>query len=448
MAFPALFALLGRLGGGAATGGGLGSLLGGLGGGGGAAGVLGQMGGIGGRLGRVGSLIENVGAAGKATPTPLPYQGTAFKPKPFSMKLDHAAKENARFDAHQASEAKKKAAHDQKELGRTEKEAGDKAHAAGRAIGQMRDMVAGVPKPADLASQALAKVVGKFKEVVGHLAAPLAAIQEIGDTLGAFTSKSNPGQFARFTLVMNDAFASLGRGLEPLMEFVIRLGTFAGDMFSKFSPVLAALSRAVAKFGDALLAMYRRFYAEVLTALKPAIDLFIFLLDEIAPVVMRFNPVLGALRMGLEGLGRALLIATYPIRKLQQLLQSLGVIGKGGFDPDASAKGNAAQTFTISDSANDFQRDLAVKALSSTGPQDKTPDEALVEIPSILTDIFNLLKTGLPGMLKDAAVAFGKELVPFGGSESSKKSLTGAGVIENANPMIALVNAFRMANLR
>lgn len=348
------------------------SLLGGLTGSAGS--LAGLAGGMGGVAGRSVSLLGNLGKTFSAV-KPLPFN----KPPP----VPNATPWQKQI------EASERAAHAIKEQANVENQLADKAFAAGRALDQISEIFKGLP---------------------GLIVKPLEMVKQFGDAIGQFSSLSNPGQAAVFGRTMTDAFAALGKGLEPLMGFAIRLGQFVGDVFAKYEPVISAISQGLANVGDMFLKIFGGIFNDVFTALTPMLEVFVDVIGTLMPIFAIVQPVLIVLVGVMQLFALELRAVTYPLRLVIGFLQSLGIMSKK-INPDATSKGMAAQNFSISTSADDFQRQMATAALSSNGPA--TPDQAIVQMPGILDDIKNEIKdlvNKLPAMLNDTAVKFGMSI--------------------------------------
>jgi hypothetical protein len=209
---------------------------------------------------------------------------------------------------------------------------------------------------------------------------------------------------------MADAFAALGKGLEPLMSFMIRLGQFVGDTFAKFSPVLAAVSSGLAAAGDMMLKIFGDVLVTTLDALAPVFDVIISLFKDFYPVFVALQPAFLLIVGTVKLLATALQVVLWPFNQVIKVLQALGLVGKS-FNPNASSKGMAAQNFEVSTSADEFQRQMAAKALSSAGGAEEDPAKA---VPGILEKILAILQdffADIPGAMKDALMAFVEAIV-------------------------------------
>lgn len=261
--------------------------------------------------------------------------------------------------------------------------------------------LAGAMKPATFYTNEL---TSSITGLTAKLSAPIAAVKSFGDSLGHLTSLSNPGQFAVFGRVMNDAFAALGKGLEPLMGFAITLGQFVGDTFAKLEPIITTVSKVIAEIGGVFLNVFGGIFKSVFDTLTPVFELFIAISNQIAPAFFAINPIILVFVGLMKLFAESLMVITFPLRMAVKALQALGLMAKT-INPNASAKGMAAQNFSVSTSADEFQRQMATSALSSNGP--KTAEEATIAMPSIMEGIkqsIEDIKNSLPGVLKTAAM--------------------------------------------
>ena len=276
---------------------------------------------------------------------------------------------------------------------------------AAQGVKEVGEAAAQVPAAMQSASAGINKVSQTFAGFVTNLSAPIQAVQTMGQALGQFTALSNPGQFAVFQRTMADAFAALGKGLEPLMSFMIRLGQFVGDTFAKFSPVLAAVSGGLAAAGDMMLKIFGDVLVTTLTALTPVFDVIISLFKDFYPVFVALQPVFLLVVGTVKLLANALQVVLWPFNQVIKVLQALGIVGKS-FNPNASSKGAAAQQFSVSTSADEVQRQMATAALSSSGEMEEDPAK---KVPGILEQIYAFLAKfsgDIPKMLKDAFMEF------------------------------------------
>ena len=276
---------------------------------------------------------------------------------------------------------------------------------AAQGVKEVGQAAASVPASMQAASAGINKVAQTFAGFVTNLAAPIQAVQTMGQALGQFTSLSNPGQFAVFQRTMADAFAALGKGLEPLMSFMIQLGQFVGDTFAKFAPVLSAITTGLGTFYSFILKVFSGALTEALQALAPTIDVIISVFKDFVPILMAVQPFFLVIIASVRLLGTAVQFALWPINQIIKGLQSLGLVGKS-FNPNASSKGMAAQQFSVSTSADEFQRQMATAALSSGGELQEDPAK---KVPGILEQIMAyVVKFGedLPATLKTALMEF------------------------------------------
>jgi hypothetical protein len=276
---------------------------------------------------------------------------------------------------------------------------------AARGAKQLNQDVGILPSVMQTASAGINKVAQTFAGMVTNLSAPIQAVQTMGQALGQFTSLSNPGQFAVFQRTMADAFAALGKGLEPLMSFMIRLGQFVGDTFAKFSPVLAAVSSGLAAAGDMMLKIFGDVLVTTLDALAPSFDVIISLFKDFYPIFIALQPAFLLIVGQVKLLALALQVVLWPFNQAIKVLQALGLVGRS-FNPNASSKGMAAQQFSVSTSADEFQRQMATAALSSGGELQEDPAQ---KVPGILERIYDWLaqfSSDIPKMLKDALMEF------------------------------------------
>ncbi len=232
--------------------------------------------------------------------------------------------------------------------------------------------------------------VGAFKSLTDVLALPLDAINDLAGAVGRFVKLSNPALVNRFTIIMEDGLASIGRSMEPLLADLANLARKVGNEFARLEPALkptfTALGQVIVAFSESLLPLFK----------------------EMAPILM-----LGAAQFRI--LAKSIQLVGAPLVRFIQAMEKVGILAKlgiggkrPGYDPERDSTGAAARQFTVQSSADDFQRDLAVKALSSGGPA--TPEE---QVPPLLEKILRLMDT-IATTLSIAKLA---ELLKMGVSE-------------------------------
>jgi phage-related protein len=212
-----------------------------------------------------------------------------------------------------------------------------------------------------------------FKSFISVVASPIEAINSLGHAVGNLTRLANPGQFQRFTLVMNDAFAALGKSMEPLMESLITIGKMIGDTFAALQPTLTPLMAALGQLSIALAG-----------ALLPAVQLLVPYLQYLTAYWVKISEIITAL--------------ISPMRKFVEILLDIfGVTqdAKRGFDPSRSAAGSAVRNFKFSSSGDDLQKENAIKAFSNGQSIQEQVNAAQVSLPKIMNDILTAVKNGV-----------------------------------------------------
>lgn len=243
---------------------------------------------------------------------------------------------------------------------------------------------------------------------VNQLSFAASAMQTLGNAVGMFTGLSNPAQLNIFNNVMRDTMAALGRSLEPLMYFIIKLTQSVGDMYAKCGPIIERFVQGFIDVGGAItkvlggaFGVFINFFGSTLEAIAEPLGVLVSMLIVLNPLFI----ILGITIATMVTVVSAILL---PIKLL---MGALG-IKFGKFDPNATSKGAAAKNFEVSTSVDEMQRKMATDALSSgTGKKQE-------DVPNILDEILKTIKdfiTNLPQKLKDAAVDGVKDSVPGAG---------------------------------
>lgn len=220
---------------------------------------------------------------------------------------------------------------------------------------------------------AIGAVLGGVGAAVAALGAVDVAFKALTSTVGNFTEKSNPAQFQRMTLVMNDMTAALGVSLEPLMESFITIGKMIGDTFAGLQPVLSPIAAAFGSIAETLAAL-----------ILPAVE------SLAAPLAY-----VGEIFKGLADVVKDLID---PMKKfLDIMLDLFGLTGTQNavFDKNRSAVGTAARNFRFMSSGDELQKNNAIQALRGAPSMQEKVQAAQVELPGVLKEILNSMKEAI-----------------------------------------------------
>lgn len=245
--------------------------------------------------------------------------------------------------------------------------AGQAANAMERLTPSLRTFTGIITALPNQLLQAKAAITSTFGTLVQTLAAPVEAINELGNSISRFTRLSNPAQFELFTYKVENAFAAVGKILSPILDALGRAADKANEALNKAGPAFEPLVGAVVDVTDA-----------VANGLVPA-------MRELAPLIR-----IGALHTQLYANAFKGLMA------FNEFLASQIGIGRlfGGFDEDGK-KSVAARTPRLSRSMEDIQREAArASILASQAEKKKDPQLTVLEqIRNFLTETFS--KQGL-----------------------------------------------------
>lgn len=208
-------------------------------------------------------------------------------------------------------------------------------------------------------------MTGAVKKFAQSLGAPIAAIAELGDTLGQMVGKSNPAMMEMFGIAMNDTMAALGRSMEPLVQGLTVAMEMLGDAFAGLEPSLKPVFEGISKMAK----IYAELLVPVMQILSPLLDMYAVYLEALAAVMTEVVKVVA--------------------KMTEKFLEFFGVVSH--FDKSKKGKGSAVRSFGITTSGDELQRRNAVKALSGSTNKEKV-EEVVVEIPGWIQKIIDKLK--------------------------------------------------------
>lgn len=271
--------------------------------------------------------------------------------------------------------------------------------AGGGAVGKLTSSLGALVNPMKLVETAAGKLYKSFNALpetiieiegmitstgrnwVNALAAPIDTVKQLGDAIGRFTSLSNPGGMKMLEFRINNAMATIGNILQPILDALTRSAEKMGDMFARLKPALAPAIKGIEELIDFLATR------------------FVDTVELAAPVLKFFSEQFLTVIRVIEMVERPITKMIRGFIALRDQLQSfLGI--KPAYDK------NAKSDFAVHEpryaSAEDIFREQAKNALmSSMSP----PGEEKKDVPSLLEMILTWLRDNLTPDKIAAAIA-------------------------------------------
>jgi hypothetical protein len=219
------------------------------------------------------------------------------------------------------------------------------------------------------AEKALVTVTDTY---VHALAAPVETIKALGDSVSRFVRLSNPASVTMFEYKVENAFASIGKILEPILVSLGHAADKANEAMNKlapaFDPLIDATVEVVDLVGNGLIPAFR----------------------ELAPTLKLSGEMTFAMVKGLEVAGRAMGPFTAGIHALFGLVNQ--VVG-GAFDENASKSVAARQVHLSSIEA--IQREGAQRSIMATlaAQEGKAPPQTQESLLQQILDALRLIST-------------------------------------------------------
>ncbi len=219
--------------------------------------------------------------------------------------------------------------------------------------------------------QAKAAITTTFDTFVHGLAAPVDTVKQLGDLVSRFVRLSNPAAVSLFEYKVENAFASIGKILEPILSSLGQAADKTNVAMNKLAPALEpfvdATVEVVDLVGNSLVPVFR----------------------ELAPVLKMAGENTHALVVGMEQVAR-LGLSIGGFTGITALLAGLEKL-VGGFDENAGPSVAARPAHLSSIEA--IQRDSAQRSLEATAaaqnkqnPKD-TPEGLLKQILDVLRNL-------------------------------------------------------------
>jgi len=203
------------------------------------------------------------------------------------------------------------------------------------------------------------------------LASPIKVVKELGDVVGQFTQLSNPAGMKQFHFRVENAFATIGNSLQPILDALTRSAEKMGDTFAKLKPAIAPAVRAVESLID-------------------------FFATRFADAMILVAPLIEGVSLAFQGLVQNFLLIQGPItaviRKFTELrrnvLEFLGL--PTGANPDARSD-IAVREPRYATGTEQIQRELAKNSLMASlgAPQERK------DVPSLLKILVDFVKENL-----------------------------------------------------
>ena len=263
------------------------------------------------------------------------------------------------------------------------KSLGSPSGIASMALGKLTKSLTAMP---DKILEAQEMIVSIGQKWVAALAAPINTVKALGDAIAPFTSLSNPGAMKMLNFRVENAMATIGNMLQPVLDALTRSAEKMGDLFAKLKPALKPAMQAVSELIDLLTTRF----ADLAELIAPGIQMMSAMFLGLVRVIELVERPITALIRGFIALRN-------------QLYGLLGI--PTGFDK------NAKSDFAIKEpqykGAEDIFREQAKNALmASMGPgeEKKTTESLLDQIYKFLKDNFSLdaLKTKIKEAIEEA----------------------------------------------
>lgn len=250
-----------------------------------------------------------------------------------------------------------------------------------------------------------------FRQLTADITAPIDGINALAQSISKFTSLSSPGKTALLDLRIKDAYAVVGRSMEPLLDSFTKVAENIGDMFARSGPQLTRLFSTVGKSFEALgtitVKMEPLFNAAIMFVEKLVstfnkligpLDTQDTLWDKLADMFARFTDQMSGfvdfLSDVLDGTWKALKAFAYKIDVLSGpitwVYKQLGRDPNAGrfgrpdssmfSKPGAKAAGTAVRQAEVVNSADELQRRMAVQALTSQGMGEQKSEGIQIKI--------------------------------------------------------------------
>jgi len=314
------------------------------------------------------------------------------------------------------------------------------------------------------------KLSKSFRQLVVDITSPIDAINALGQSITKFTSLSSPGKTALFDLRVKDAYAVVGKAMEPLLDVFTKVAENIGDMFARSGPQLKILFKTIGgafeKLGAITLKMEPIFNSAVMFMDK-LVGSFSRLLgpleqqnsfwDKFANTISEFidgiYPVVDFAEGTLDGFITILRDFVEEVINIGDQLDAWeernfgDALGKSvnkalGFkrgnnssdlsNPNAKAEGSAVRQAEVVNSADELQRRMATQALTSQGAN--AGKSETLQVKSVLEDIDSDIKK-----IVSYAANFSKEV--YGGLTEAQREY-----VEMANASwLNVINNLRMS---
>lgn len=211
-------------------------------------------------------------------------------------------------------------------------------------------------------------IVSTGQSWVRALAAPIDTVKALGGAISEFVKLANPASVYMFNYRLENASATLGRILNPVLEALTRAAERTGDAFAKIKP-----------------------------ALDPAIDMVSDLVDmlssELTPALRELAPLIQLQTTLWRSLGSVITATGIPIVRFMEALRRVGIVNPlAGLFPNAfdeRGKSDVAIQQARFGGTEELQREMAKNALMASAT---TPGEVgQKDVPNLVKQIYDWL---------------------------------------------------------
>lgn len=215
------------------------------------------------------------------------------------------------------------------------------------AAGRVDNALMGIP----------AKLGGMSKALVSHMTLGADAIKAMADPIKNLVGLSNPAAIKQFDLALNDAYATMGNLLLPVLQALTRGARGMGDTYATLGSSIAPVMDGIASAMDTVFKEIGSVARENAGAIE--------LLSEALGFAARAGGFVAAMVLRL---GSAFGVFLRPLRMVA------GLLGYGGNPAEKSAVGTANRNVSIGTSAEDVGKKAMEAAFSQGLNKTESPE--------------------------------------------------------------------------
>lgn len=273
-----------------------------------------------------------------------------------------------------------------------------------------------------------------FRTLTSDITAPIDGINALGQSINKFVSLSSPGKTALFDLRIKDAYAVVGRSMEPMLDIFTKVAENIGDMFARSGPQLKRMFTTIGKFFetfgaitvkmepvfnavimlvDKLVGTFNRLIgpldsqntfwdkladtmARFIDNIGGFVDFLATVFDQMWDVFKKFGDRIGGWgKVALGAIpGGVGLAANWAAKKAAGGNKWTGPDSSSMSKPSAKAAGTAVRQAEIVNSADELQRKMAVQALTAQGMGEQKTEGVQIKIAleTIHEDMMDLIR--------------------------------------------------------